>query len=68
MPYHFPDEYGVRKNKRLAELCKRDVELLHLYKNNLISKKEYEEKIKTVHKEWSELSEEKERLKQLGAL
>lgn len=68
MSYCFPDEYGVKKNKKLAEMCKEDNELRHLYENGIISKKEYERKKKILHKEWSELSEEKEVLRRLDVV
>ena len=67
MPYHFPDEYGV-KEQRLAEICKEDNDLRHLYEKGIISKKEYERKKKVLHEEWYELSGEGEKLKKLGAL
>ena len=64
----FPDEWGIKKQQRLAEICKEDNEIRNLYENGFISKREYEKRKKVLHKEWSELSGEEEMLRSMGAL
>jgi len=64
----FHDEWGVKKQHRLNEICQEDNETRHLYENNDISKKEYEKRKKILHKEWSELSGEKEKIMKVMSL
>ena len=53
------------KEQIIEQICKKDNELRHRYESGKISKKEYDNKKKILHEEYSRLTDERKRIEDL---